>query len=544
MASIPDKIGKYKVLELLARGGMGAVYRGVHPTLDRPVILKKLTLRGNPDFVERFRREARILMDFRNDNIVDVYDHFKEGRSHYIVLEYIDGLSVEQLIRRERYLPDGMAMYILYQTCKALKYAHSRNVIHRDIKPSNVLLSKKGEVKLLDFGIAASDEDAESGLTREGMTLGSPAYMAPEQFENTRNVDRRADIYSVGVMLYEMVTGKKPYPGGFSADLIAAIQKGKYPPPRTYNPAIGPMIRKIIRKCMHPKPKRRYQDLDELLYLLRRFFRRSDPGAYRLQLKNAVAGGKLEPLRLRRKRNLSQWIAATVLVLVLLGGTAGLLYRQGYYHELLHPDTHGAVNFEVLLNEPYKPTEDYYIMGYLFTDTGDNAEELDMSALDFHPVVGDEGEALKFETGRIFLEEDEYRIKVQIENALYWKSFYLHPRTKQKQQINTSDALVLEFPFVPPREMPLEVHFYIQDRSNWEDITEETTIELLDGEKWREWNTFLTSSLLTDRVYKFRFSAEGYGTKIFSLMIRPEQTSLYLNPRLIPEDESGAADRP
>ncbi|HDQ15286.1 MAG TPA: serine/threonine protein kinase, partial [Sediminispirochaeta sp.] len=202
MAKVPEKIGKYKIIDLLAQGGMGALYRGVHPTLEKEVILKKLILRGNPDFAERFRREARILMEFRHDNIVDVYDHFKEGRSHYIVLEYIDGMSLEDLIRRERYLPNEFALYIFFISCKALMYAHKKNVIHRDIKPSNVLLSKHGEVKLLDFGIATTEEDADQGLTREGMTLGSPAYMAPEQFENSRSVDKRADIYSMGVMLY------------------------------------------------------------------------------------------------------------------------------------------------------------------------------------------------------------------------------------------------------------------------------------------------------------------------------------------------------
>ncbi|MFW5843487.1 MAG: serine/threonine-protein kinase, partial [Spirochaetota bacterium] len=168
---------------------MGAVYTAQHPTLDRTVIIKKLTLRGNADMRERFRREAQIMMDLRNDAIVDVYDHFREGSSYYIVLEYVDGVSLEELIHRERYLPSDVALLIVREACRALVYAHERGVIHRDIKPGNILISRSGEVKLVDFGIATIHGDDESNLTREGMTLGTPVYMAPEQFRNTRNVD-------------------------------------------------------------------------------------------------------------------------------------------------------------------------------------------------------------------------------------------------------------------------------------------------------------------------------------------------------------------
>jgi len=535
MAKEPDKIGKYKIVELLAQGGMGAVYKGIHPTLDRPVILKKLTLRGNPDFAERFRREARILMDFRNDNIVDVYDHFKEGRSNYIVLEYIDGLSVEQLIQKERYLPNDMALYICYQTCKALKYAHNRNVIHRDIKPSNVLVSRRGEVKLLDFGIATSAEDSEQGLTREGMTLGSPAYMAPEQFENSRSVDKRADIYSLGVMMYEMVTGKKPYPGGFSADLIAAIQKGKYPPPQRYNPKINRLIRKIIRKCMHSSRKRRFQDLDELLRLLKHYFENSDLKAFRKQLRLAVEGRTVEPVKRTGAPSLRKLTAALLIAAVAAGGGAAALFSLGYYYEWIHSSTHGAVAFKVLVDEGYKQPDEYFIKGWLFTDTGDNADELDRAPLRFQPVFNEEGNLIEFRTGKMYLPEDEYRVKVQAETSLYWKSFYLEPRTEQRNTINAQEGMILEFPYSLSRPLPLRVNFYVQDRDTWEQINDDTLIEIWWADAWRPWRDYIAAELVTGQVYQFRFSAEGYQPKTFSLLIRPEQSTLYINPRLLPE---------
>ncbi|MFW5712313.1 MAG: serine/threonine protein kinase [bacterium] len=537
MAKTPDSIGKYRILELIAQGGMGAVYKGIHPTLERPVILKKLTLRGNPDFVERFRREARLLMDFRNDNIVDVYDHFKEGRSHFIVLEYIDGLSLEQLVRRERYLPNEMALYILYQSCLALKYAHDRGVVHRDIKPANILLSKRGEVKLVDFGIATSAEDAESGLTREGMTLGSPAYMAPEQFENTRNVDLRADIYSMGVMLYETVTGKKPFPGGFSADLVAAIQKGKFPPPKKYNPKVSRLVRKIIKKSIHPKRKRRFQNLEEILRLLERFFKRRPLEIYKAQLQQAVEGKTVEPLEPRRRSRLKTAVVAVPALLVVLAAAGGILYSLGYYYEWVSPEEYGSLSFEVIVDEGYKPPEDYYIRGWLFTDTGDNAEEMDLAPLRFRLFDATEDDTLHFRSRKLYLPKDEYRVKLQVENVLYWKSFYLEPRSVQKENINTKNGRRLEFHFGGQRALPLQVEFFVQDRSSWENITDQTRIEIeIDGRR-QPWSREAAERLETGEVYRFHFNAPGYKAKTFSLLIRPEQHKLVLNPRLTPADD-------
>ncbi|MFO8041745.1 MAG: serine/threonine-protein kinase, partial [Alkalispirochaeta sp.] len=251
---IPDSIGKYTVIDRLAQGGMGAVYTAQHPTLERTVIIKKLTLRGNADIRERFRREAQIMMDLRNDAIVNVYDHFREGSFYYIVLEYVDGVSLEGLIRERRYLPDSVALILFREVCRGLAYAHERNVVHRDIKPANILISSRGEVKIVDFGIATihggegsgGGEGGDAGLTREGMTLGTPSYMAPEQFQSTRSVDRRADIYSLGVVLYEMVTGTRPYPGTLSPQVIAPIQRGRYRAARAVNPKVTPFTNRLI----------------------------------------------------------------------------------------------------------------------------------------------------------------------------------------------------------------------------------------------------------------------------------------------------------
>ena len=234
---------------------MGALYKARHPTLDRVVLLKKLALQGGgTQFVERFRREARLMMDFKHEHIVQVHDHFKEGSHYYIVEEYVDGMSLEAIIRRERYLSSDAAMLIFLEVCKALKYAHDKQVIHRDIKPGNVLLSREGQVKLVDFGIATSREEPDDGLTREGTILGTPAYIAPEQIDDARSVDKRADIYSLGVLLYEMITGRTPYPGSFTAETIRLIHRGRYVSARKLNPTASPLLCKVARTCMKVRP--------------------------------------------------------------------------------------------------------------------------------------------------------------------------------------------------------------------------------------------------------------------------------------------------
>ena len=293
MAKKPEQIGKYTVLDEIAQGGMGSVYTARHPTLDRTVIIKKLTLRGKAEIRERFRREAQIMMDLRNDAIVDVYDHFREGASYYIVLEYVDGLSLDALIRKRRYLPNHIALLIFREVCGALDYAHARNVVHRDIKPANVLLSGRGDAKLADFGIATIHGESDSELTREGMTLGTPSYMAPEQFHDTRSVDYRADIYSMGVMLYEMVTGKRPYPGSFTPEVLNRIQKGNYQSPRRINPKVWPFTQKLIRRMLRPKAQRRIGSLGRVVRIIDRKLRVRSDAAARTAVAEYVGGNEL-----------------------------------------------------------------------------------------------------------------------------------------------------------------------------------------------------------------------------------------------------------
>jgi serine/threonine protein kinase len=212
---LPDGtvIGPYTLRNLLGRGGMGAVYKADHKELDRTVAIKILPskLSKDPEFTERFRREAKVLAQLSHPNIVQIFDLGTQGEILYLAMEYVDGVNIRDVLQTQELKPE-QALHIVPRLCEALEYAHSKGVVHRDIKPDNILLDKEGNPKVADFGLAkiVRGDTPPGTLTRTGLAMGTPDYMAPEQREETKNVDHRADIYSMGVVLYEMLTGKLP----------------------------------------------------------------------------------------------------------------------------------------------------------------------------------------------------------------------------------------------------------------------------------------------------------------------------------------------
>jgi len=209
---------EYKLQKKLGEGGMATVYLANQVKLDRPVALKIMSSRisQNDSFKKRFIREARTLAQFRHPNIITIYEVESFQDRWFIVMEYLDGGDLKSVMSRG--LTKVNALQITRQICEALQYAHDRNYVHRDIKPENILFDQGGRLVLTDFGIARSMDSGETQLTQAGVSVGTPAYMAPEQFESS-NVDHRADLYSLGVMLYQMLCGEKP----FAADSAAAM---------------------------------------------------------------------------------------------------------------------------------------------------------------------------------------------------------------------------------------------------------------------------------------------------------------------------------
>ncbi|MHB1307740.1 MAG: serine/threonine-protein kinase, partial [Limisphaerales bacterium] len=212
-----------EVLELIGVGGMGCVFKARQPRLDRWVALKLLpqSLAANAAFAERFNREARLLARLSHPGIVAVHDFGQSGGFCYLLMEFVGGVNLRQAMRAGRFTPQ-QALGVVPGICDALQYAHGEGVLHRDIKPENILLDARGRVKIADFGIAkliagvGGDPTPDAALTASGAALGTPHYMAPEQIERPADVDHRADIYSLGVVLYEMLTGELPL-GRFAA---------------------------------------------------------------------------------------------------------------------------------------------------------------------------------------------------------------------------------------------------------------------------------------------------------------------------------------
>ncbi|MFO1010448.1 MAG: serine/threonine-protein kinase [Planctomycetota bacterium] len=238
--------------ELIGQGGMGFVYRARHPELDRKVALKLLarTNASDPAFVERFRREARTLARLAHPGIVTIFDSGERGGWCYLVMEYVEGASLRHLMRSATIEPK-QALSIVSQVCDALQYSHDQGVVHRDIKPENVLLDLSGRVKLADFGLARvlDKERGAFALTGSHQVMGTPHYMAPEQWEKPSTVDHRADIYAVGVVFYELLTGEMPL-GRFEA-----------PSKRVQ---VDVRLDEIVLKSLEKQPERRYQHASEV----------------------------------------------------------------------------------------------------------------------------------------------------------------------------------------------------------------------------------------------------------------------------------------
>lgn len=256
----------YRIVDELGRGGMGRVFTAVQSSLDRLVVIK----RTSPDEgdLERADKEAAIAAGLQHPNIIEVFDYFRYDGSAYLVMEFVDGLDLATVIERQAPLHPRTAAGIARQVCAALACAHGRGVIHRDIKPRNILISKEGLVKLTDFGVAR--EVSGSDLTTAGVVVGTPYYMSPEQASGG-TVTFSSDLFSLGILLYEMVTGRKPFTGSDGQGVTAAICRGKYPSAFWRSPYHDWSMAAIVRKALRVKATERYRSAAEMLQALGRY---------------------------------------------------------------------------------------------------------------------------------------------------------------------------------------------------------------------------------------------------------------------------------
>ena len=286
MSLIGKRLGNYDIQSQIGEGGMGAVYLGMHPSIGKRVAIKVLheELASKADVVQRFFNEAKAVNDISHPNIVDIIDFgetaFDGVSFKYIIMEFLDGESLASRMRREG-VTIRESITILMQCASALSASHAKGVIHRDLKPENIFLcNRPGDrnyVKLLDFGIAKLTSDQGAALsqkTRTGMVIGTPTYMSPEQCDGKGQIDARADIYALGVMMFELLTGRVPFPGdGFGEVLVAHLTR-EPDAPRSINPNIPPEIEAIILRCLKKRKEDRFQSMNDMLAAM------SDPGPH------------------------------------------------------------------------------------------------------------------------------------------------------------------------------------------------------------------------------------------------------------------------
>ncbi|HSK01744.1 MAG TPA: protein kinase, partial [Kofleriaceae bacterium] len=282
MIAAGQSIGNYRILSKIGTGGMGAVYLAEHPLIGKKVALKVIhrELAGNREVVQRFFQEARAVNTIGNEHIVEIHDFgvTPEG-DHFYIMEYLDGRTLASILSKEKVIDVLRALHIGAQIAKALGAAHASGVIHRDLKPDNVMLmTRLGDpdfVKVLDFGLAKMMADNASAVkTAHGVLLGTPQYMSPEACESKRGIDHRTDIYALGVLLFQMMTGVLPLDGETMGEVLVKQVTALPPAPRGLNPAIPPSVEQVLLRCLAKVPDARFPTMMALRDAL------LDPEAY------------------------------------------------------------------------------------------------------------------------------------------------------------------------------------------------------------------------------------------------------------------------
>jgi eukaryotic-like serine/threonine-protein kinase len=305
-----DELGhRYRIDLLLGQGGMGRVYKAYDKELDRAIALKVLQpeLTSDPNAMQRFKQELLLASRISHKNILRIHDLGEADGVKFISMAFVEGEDLHQLLRSQGRPPIDRALKIAEQLCEALDAAHSEGVVHRDLKPQNVLMGKDDHVYVVDFGLAKSLEASAAGMTRTGQYLGTPRYMAPEQVE-AKPVDSRTDLYALGLILFEMVTGDEPFKGDSTLQIMYRRVKEKPPNPKNLNPQIPDYLSRIILRCLERDASRRYQNAREVL---------AD-----LHAGHATSGSRTVQFTLPRLERKTWLLAAggvAVILLVLLG---------------------------------------------------------------------------------------------------------------------------------------------------------------------------------------------------------------------------------
>jgi len=298
--------GRYQIVTELGRGSMGVIYQAYDPNIDRNIALKVLRQDrvASEDFVNRFLKEAKAIGRLSHANIVTVYDVGKDKETIFITMELLEGASLDEFISGGNLSHDDV-VDLGSQIALALDYAHDTGIVHRDIKPTNIILNPQGMAKITDFGIAHFEDPSITQQTQAGEILGSPAYMSPEQVMG-KPVDGRSDLYSLGVILYEMVTGKRPFSGGNLSAVLMAVSQDTPEAPLTVNAAVPKVLSELIMKSLSKNPDDRFQTGKEMAEALQACLKPPEPDTQTIRIQGDE--------RLKKKSVLAILLVAAVVL--------------------------------------------------------------------------------------------------------------------------------------------------------------------------------------------------------------------------------------
>jgi serine/threonine protein kinase len=277
---IAELVGSYKIVDQLGRGGMATVYKAYHKALDRHVAIKVIhkAFLEDSNFLSRFQREAKVVASLDHPNIIPVYDFSEHKDQPYLVMKLVDGMTLKERMDKEPLSYDEI-LKIVDSVGAAIDYAHNKRILHRDIKPSNVIIASDGKIYLTDFGLARIAQSGDSSLTGDRM-IGTPHYMSPEQAMSSTDLDGRTDIYSFGVMLYEMIVGRVPFTADTPFTVIHDHIYTPVEPPREINPQIPVEVEEILMKALAKKPADRYPTIGEMILALRGALDEKEPAYF------------------------------------------------------------------------------------------------------------------------------------------------------------------------------------------------------------------------------------------------------------------------
>ena len=389
---------RYQVTHLIARGGMAMVYRAQDTLLNRAVALKILypELSADPLFVERFRREAQAAANLSHPNIVPVFDWGEDRGTYFIVMELVEGTSLAEMLRGSATISSARSAQVVAQVAAALGYAHRSGVVHRDVKPGNILITRDGQVKVTDFGIAQA-VSSEDHLAEAGSVMGTATYFSPEQASGAA-VDGRSDVYALGVVLYEMLVGRPPFIGDSPVEVSGQHVNAAVPSMAQFSDSVPKDVEAIVMEAMSKSPENRYQSADELRADLIRFSEgqpveaaQRDTAFFGADATRAVAAVPGQQTRsvpimsgprtdIRRRRRNYAWPIIAVLVVLLAAGGAFAYFEHNQTHSVALPNVVGQTVLSA--------TQQLANEGFVVSTKGVNSQKQKNTVISMDPKAG------------------------------------------------------------------------------------------------------------------------------------------------------------